>query len=36
MDDKQKDTDAYYLLGSLSIIASLCLGLVWVFTEWLS
>jgi hypothetical protein len=34
MDDKQKDPDAFYLLGSLSIIASLLLALVWVLTEW--
>jgi hypothetical protein len=34
MDEKQKDADAFYLLGSISIIASLLLALVWVLTEW--
>ena len=34
MDDKQKGADAFYLLGSISIIASLLLALVWILTEW--
>jgi len=34
MDDQRKDADAFYLLGSISIIASLLLALVWVLTEW--
>jgi hypothetical protein len=34
MDEKQKDANAFYLLGSISIIASLLLALVWVLTEW--
>jgi len=34
MDDKKNTADVLYFLGSISIIASLVLGLVWVFTEW--
>jgi hypothetical protein len=34
MDGKKNTADVLYFLGSISIIASLVLGLVWVFTEW--
>jgi hypothetical protein len=34
MDDKRNNADVFYFLGSISIIASLVLALVWVFTEW--
>jgi hypothetical protein len=33
MDEEQKHTDILQLLGSISICASLVLGLVWVFTQ---
>jgi len=36
MDDKQENTDALQLIGIISMIASLVLGLVWVLTEWLA
>jgi len=33
MDDKHEDADTLQLVGSISIFASLVVGLVWVFTE---
>jgi hypothetical protein len=35
MDEKQENADALQVIGIISITASLVLGLVWVFTEWL-
>jgi|tagenome__1003787_1003787.scaffolds.fasta_scaffold20945128_2 hypothetical protein len=36
MDDKLENADALQVIGIISMIASLVLGLVWVFTEWLA
>jgi len=36
MDGKQTDTDVLQLVGIISMIASIVLGLLWVFTQWLA
>jgi hypothetical protein len=36
MDDKLENAAALQVIGIISMIASLVLGVVWVFTEWLA
>jgi len=33
-DDQPNNVGALYLLGSASLVASIVLALVWVFTQW--